>query len=194
MMSTPQWENSELKMSWSWRPRSEGEECEWLSGRESGAWGRLIGHDILASTFGSWCPHSEAGGDEDLNDHNIGEWWWWNSWFDQYRRSMIIPCSWCPQPIPSSSIFSVSQLWYITFFKCINWNLKKGYITIFFMILSVPLSASIFRNLLLLHIFRDLSPYRPFQELNMKTKCLPMCTEQLSLLQKKTWDHKLLEV
>ena len=54
-----------------------------------------------------------------------------------------------------------------------------------FMILSVPLSASIFLNLLLLHIFRDLSPYRPFQELNMKTKCLPMCTEQLSLLQKK---------
>ena len=34
-----------------------------------------------------------------------------------------------------------------------------------FMILSVPLSASIFLNLLLLHIFRDLSPYRPFQEL-----------------------------
>ena len=54
-----------------------------------------------------------------------------------------------------------------------------------FMILSVPLSASIFLNLLLIHIFRDLSPYRPFQELNMKTKCLPMCTEQLSLLQKK---------
>ena len=61
-----------------------------------------------------------------------------------------------------------------------------------FMILSVPLSASIFLNLLLIHIFRDLSPYRPFQELNMKTKCLPMCTEQLSLLQ-KTWDHKLFE-
>ena len=50
--------------------------------------------------------------------------------------------------------------------------------------LSVPLSASIFLNLLLLHIFRDLSPYRPFQELNMKTKHQPLWTEQLSLLQK----------
>ena len=49
---------------------------------------------------------------------------------------------------------------------------------------KVSLSAFIFLNLLLKHIFRDLSPYLPFKELNMKTKHQPMWTEQLSLLQK----------
>ena len=119
---------------------------------------------------GDACGDDDEQGDDDRIQHCgvvwvMGQLWLLSEYHHCWRLTVLAP------PPEHLAMRSITTMKFFTF----QFQLHD---------LSVPLSASIFLNLLLIHIFRDLSPYRPFQELNMKTKCLPMCTEQLSLLQK----------